>query len=114
MSGSTATGAASQKSAAATIAQTNGLVLQRQRACGQHTIAGGECDECADKRMSLQRRATSSAGAPTVPSSVYDVLRSPGQSLDADTRAFMERRLGHDFSNVRVHSDGLAAESARG
>jgi len=44
---------------------------------------------------------------------VHEVLRSPGQPLDADTRAFMEPRFGHDFSRVRVHADSRAAESAR-
>jgi len=38
---------------------------------------------------------------------------SPGQSLDNATRAFMESRFRHDFSNVRVHTDTSAAESAR-
>ena len=37
----------------------------------------------------------------------------PGQPLDARSRAFMEPRLGHNFSNVRVHTDSRAAESAR-
>jgi hypothetical protein len=40
------------------------------------------------------------------------VLRSPGQPLDAATRAFMEPRFGHDFSRVRVHADAKANESA--
>jgi hypothetical protein len=44
---------------------------------------------------------------------VHDVLRSAGQPLDRDTRAFMEPRFGHDFSHVRVHADAAAAESAR-
>ena len=43
---------------------------------------------------------------------VHDALRSPGQLLDPATRAFMEPRFGHDFSNVRVHSRGQAAASA--
>ena len=38
---------------------------------------------------------------------------SPGQPLDAAARAFMEPRLGHDFSGVRVHADAKAADSAR-
>lgn len=42
-----------------------------------------------------------------------DVLRSPGEPLDLDTRAFMESRFGHDFSQVRVHTGSRAAESAR-
>lgn len=41
------------------------------------------------------------------------MVRSPGQPLDATTRAFMEPRFGHDFGNVRVHTDARAAESAR-
>jgi len=40
-------------------------------------------------------------------------LRSPGEPLDATTRAFFEPRFGHDFSKVRVHVDSTAAESAR-
>jgi hypothetical protein len=48
-----------------------------------------------------------------VPPIVHDVLRSPGQPLEAATRADMEPRFGHDFSRVRVHTDARAAESAR-
>src|ERR1700694_4001948 len=48
------------------------------------------------------------------PSPVKDVVGSGGGSpLDRDTRGFMESRLGADFSDVRVHSDGKATESAR-
>jgi Domain of unknown function (DUF4157)/Transglycosylase SLT domain len=46
-------------------------------------------------------------------SSVHNILNSPGQPLDIATRSFMEPRFGHDFSNVRVHTDVKAAESAR-
>jgi len=48
-----------------------------------------------------------------VPPTVHDVLRAPGQPLDTGTRSFMEPRFGHDFSQVRVHTDARAAESAR-
>jgi len=44
---------------------------------------------------------------------VKDALRSSAQPLDEATRAFMEPRLGHDFSKVRVHADARAAEAAR-
>jgi hypothetical protein len=44
---------------------------------------------------------------------VYEVLRSPGQPLDAATRAFFEPRFRYDFSQVRVHTDEKAAASAR-
>ncbi len=47
-------------------------------------------------------------------SPVKDVVGSGGGSpLDRDTRSFMESRLGADFSDVRVHNDSKATESAR-
>lgn len=39
-------------------------------------------------------------------------LRSAGSPLDTETRAFFEPRFGHDFSQVRVHSNGSAIDSA--
>jgi hypothetical protein len=44
---------------------------------------------------------------------VHEVLRSPGQPLDAATRTFMESHFARDFSRVRIHTDARAAESAR-
>ena len=43
---------------------------------------------------------------------VDEVLRSPGQPLDENTRGFFEPRFGQDFSGVRVHTDGQAAQSS--
>jgi hypothetical protein len=60
----------------------------------------------------LQRRATNQSEPTTVPPIVHEALRSPGRPLDPATREFMESRFGHDFSHVRVHTDGKAAESA--
>jgi len=95
------------------VTPAGGLTLQRQCACGQHTTAGGECAECRKKRLSLQRKAVNHAEPTAVPPAVHEVPRSPGQRLDPATRAFMEPRFGHDFSNVRVHTDTRSAESAR-
>ena len=61
----------------------------------------------------LQRAAVNTAPVNSVPSIVHDVLSSSGQPLDAGTQAFMEPRFEHDFSNVRVHTDARAAESAQ-
>ena len=81
-------------------------VLQRQCACGQHTSAGGECEECKQKREgTLQRAAISPSPVHDVPPIVHEVLRSSGQPLDAATRAFMEPRFGFDFSHVRINRD---------
>lgn len=47
-------------------------------------------------------------------SPVLDVVGSGGGSpLDTETRADMEGRLGHDFSDVRVHTDSRAHDSAQ-
>ena len=88
-------------------------LLQRKCACGGSPGVDGECEECRKKQLSLQRRATNPATPATVPPIVHDVLCSPGQPLDAATRAFMQPRFGHDFSQVRIHTDARAAESAR-
>jgi hypothetical protein len=45
--------------------------------------------------------------------SVDLALRSPGRALDSATRAAMEPRFGHDFSQVRIHTGGEAETSAR-
>ncbi len=88
--------------------------LQRKCACGQHTIAGAECEECRQKREGMiQRIAMSAALVNGVSAIVHEALSSPGQPLDAGTRAFMEPRFGHDFSQVRVHTDRQAAQSAQ-
>jgi hypothetical protein len=62
----------------------------------------------------IQRHAGASAGASdSVPSSVDGVLAGSGRPLDPALRGDMEGRFGHDFSQVRVHSDAAAAQSAR-
>ena len=80
-----------------------------QRACA----CGGTCDDC-QRKVDVVQRATpgSAAREANAPPIVHQVLRSPGRPLDTATRTFMESRLGADFSDVRVHTDSLAAESA--
>ncbi len=89
---------------------------QVQRACA----CGGTCSECQAKQSGPQgelhrtsRLPADVAGDIAAPPIVEDVLRSPGQPLDATARAFFELRFGHDFSRVRLHTDAHAAESAR-
>jgi hypothetical protein len=82
-------------------------VLQRKCDCGNHTIAGGECDECSKKgesskkQVPLQRFATSDNGAVGAPPIVHEVLSSSGQPLDVATRIFMEKRFSRDFTAIR-------------
>lgn len=92
-------------------------ILQRKCACGTHTMGGGQCAECNKTKQRLQRMVLSpnerqNQDAGEVSPIVHEVLRSPGQPLDDETRAFFESRFGHDFSHVRVHADGKATKSA--
>lgn len=56
-------------------------------------------------------RMSPSGGASAVDGVTRDL--GPGRALDPASRAFFEPRLGVDFGDVRVHTGGTAAESAR-
>ncbi|RFM26950.1 eCIS core domain-containing protein [Deminuibacter soli] len=47
------------------------------------------------------------------PPVVHAALQTRGNPLDAGTRALMEPRFGYDFGQVQVHTDTLAANSAK-
>jgi hypothetical protein len=47
-----------------------------------------------------------------VTDTVSDGLTGGGQPLDAESRGFLEPRFGHDFSQVRIHTDSRASQSA--
>lgn len=103
-----------QNTAAAALTSAPSGILQRKCAsCGNHTVAGAKCDECANEKGVLQRKSSNSFEQSEIPSIVHEVLNSSGQPLDSATRASMEPRFGHDFSGVRVHTDAKAAESAK-
>jgi hypothetical protein len=88
-------------------------VIQRECACG------GMCSSCQEKGVEeeegsqILRRQSSATRTPggTVDADVIP-SDSPGQPLDRSTREFMEPRFGSDFSDVRVHTDSRAAQSA--
>lgn len=90
-------------------------LLQRKCACGGTPGSTGECEACRQNReaVTLQRTASHAAVNPVAPPIVHEVLRAPGQPLDVATRAQLEPRFGHDFSQVRVHTDSKAAASAQ-
>jgi len=90
-----------------------GLLQRKCATCSQHTLAGGECTQCQKKRSPLQRRSTNQAEPSEVPPIVHEVLNSSGQPLDSVTRGFMKSRFGYDFSQVQVHTDAKAQESAQ-
>ena len=68
-----------------------------------------------DAILGLQRSAGNGAVTSLMEeerSPVHDVVSSGGRPLEPEVRTDMEARLGHDFSDVRVHDDSAAADSA--
>jgi hypothetical protein len=86
---------------------------------GAEALMNGRTDALTPAAvMHLQKTAgnatVSAALEEQDPSLVKDVVGSGGGApLDKDTRGFMESRLGADFSDVRVHTDATASDSAR-
>lgn len=88
----------------------------------QHDASGPDNEVLALQRLAgnqatghllADTQADNSSSSQAAPAGVGEVLKSPGQSMDADSRALMESRFGRDFSNVRLHTDGKAAASAQ-
>jgi hypothetical protein len=85
--------------------------LMRTSEPQQRVGAWGRAD-CGHELVQLKSAVPSGVSSADAPASVHDVLNSPGHPLDAETRTFMGPRFGKDFSDVRVHSDARAVESA--
>ncbi len=65
-------------------------------------------------RLQARGNGKSRAAAPkNSPPVVQEELSRPGRPLEPEIRAYMEPRLGHSFSRVRLHTGERAAESAR-
>jgi hypothetical protein len=93
-------------------------VQRKTCACGKPMGPDGMCEECKRKQeeelqqTAVQRTAAGDVGEMAAPPIVNQVLQEPGRPLDSATRSDMESRFGQDFGQVRVHTDGAAAESA--
>jgi Domain of unknown function (DUF4157) len=83
-------------------------LLQRTCACGQHTLAGGECEECRKKQEGTLQRAA--IGSQPI---LQEVLRSQGQPLDAGKCAFMGPRFGQDFSRIPTYTSTAGVLQAK-
>ncbi|MDQ7810265.1 DUF4157 domain-containing protein [Amycolatopsis sp. A133] len=80
--------------------------------------AAGRTDVLGPAGLLGLQRAVGNAGTSSLVeeerSPVHDVVGSGGGApLDTSTRADMESRFGADFSDVRVHTDGAAHDSAK-
>jgi hypothetical protein len=77
---------------------------------------GGSCPRCkqhGETIPAIQRLAYSKSAPADVSAEVTRGTGGNGHPLDGSTRIFMETRLGHDFSHVRVHTDAAAQQSAQ-
>jgi hypothetical protein len=70
------------------------------------------CEE--DEKQKIQtRRAPSASAAPAFDTgAATQAAARGGAPLPAGVRSYFEPRFGHDFSRVRVHTDGAAASAA--
>ncbi|MGY0614927.1 eCIS core domain-containing protein [Vibrio sp. FJH11] len=87
----------------------NGGLCPKNR--GEQLIQNGK--RIQPKRIQAQRIQDSGIGKVTAPTIIHDVLRSAGEPLHPDVRAFFEPRLDQDLSGVRIHDNALAATSAK-
>jgi len=71
-----------------------------------------KCTACEEEKLQ-KKEAGPQAATGEAPGIVHEVLRSPGQPLDATTLAYFGPRFGRDFSSVRVHTGAAAGQSAR-
>lgn len=73
-----------------------------------------KCAECEKEEM-IQTKSRGNLGntASSALMSQIQSTRCGGQAMDMGIRSFMEPRFGADFSGVRIHSNGQAAEMNR-
>ena len=74
------------------------------------------CEEEEKKKMPVMRKAEGGGSFETSPqfSSQLSNTRGGGHAMPTGTQSFMENRFGRDFSHVRLHTDGTAANMSAG
>jgi hypothetical protein len=77
-------------------------LLQGKCGCGGSAGMTGECEECGNKKLNLQRSVANRAEASTAPRAAHEAQHPPGQTHEAAPRPFIESRFGHDFGRVSV------------
>jgi outer membrane protein OmpA-like peptidoglycan-associated protein len=74
-----------------------------------------KCKACEEEGKHLHRKE-SSAGEVHSSNELNNYisnLSSSGHAMPESSRKFFEPRFGHDFSNVKIHTDAVAAKSAQ-
>ena len=73
-----------------------------------------KCHDC-EKEEHLQRQPTGD-GQPAVSDQTADTIRSSagkGSVLDGSAASFMSSRMGNDFGDIKIHTDGEAVQLSR-
>ncbi|HEY9363612.1 MAG TPA: DUF4157 domain-containing protein, partial [Chitinophagaceae bacterium] len=74
-----------------------------------------KCADCLEEENKMQRKEINgqeTASDNNLESYVGN-LNTGGQSLPNEVRNYYEPRFGYDFSNVKIHTDNVAAKSAQ-
>jgi len=74
-----------------------------------------KCQACEEEDKFVHRKESngSELQSRNEPDNYIGSLNSSGQPIPAPSRKFFEPKFGHDFSNVRLHTDTIAAKSAQ-
>lgn len=75
-------------------------------------VVNRKCAKCKEEEKIQKKSQGNENIVPEAQSGITDVLNSTGQPLPTKARSFFESRFGRDFSNVKIHTNSLAARSA--
>ncbi|MGC5328354.1 DUF4157 domain-containing protein [Brevibacillus sp. SYSU BS000544] len=92
------------------------LLPDRQEVSGQARTSiqrkcTASCQEVEQLLQAKEELGNTPEVTPQAESSI-NTIKGGGQPLPASVRQFFEPRLEHDFSHVRIHADGRAAQTA--
>ncbi|HTN47559.1 MAG TPA: DUF4157 domain-containing protein [Flavipsychrobacter sp.] len=90
-------------------------VLHESSEQEQKQVNNPDATETAEKKQlgAINPYDPNKGGAACIlPESTYNVLQSPGQTMDEPVRKKMQAYFGFDFSNVRIHDDTKANNAA--
>lgn len=85
-----------------------GVALQRKCACGGSAGISGECEECQEKQLSINRYSTDRRSPSGLLPSPFDLARSTPLP---DSGAGVRAGAGHNFGRLRVGAVGMSGTS---
>ncbi|HMQ68014.1 MAG TPA: DUF4157 domain-containing protein [Ignavibacteria bacterium] len=71
-----------------------------------------KCTECEEEEKLQRKEISYGNNSEYETGNISDVISSGGNRLSETERKYFEPRFGYDFSNVKIHTDTVAAKSA--